>query len=232
MIDVRLLKMLHGTDGNMQLRFETQIQSGEFVTLYGPSGAGKSTVLRMLAGLTDPEDGYIIANDINWFDKRQKINLRPQLRCVGMVFQEYSLFPNMTVRENLIYALEKGQSDEVVDELLDRMELGQLRLKRPSFLSGGQKQRVALARALVRTPKLLLLDEPLSALDSDIRMRLQDYILEIHHQLHLTTILVSHDYKEVVKMSDRLIVLEGGKIKREGSPDSIFDIALNKSIKY
>jgi molybdate transport system ATP-binding protein len=205
----------------MSLQFDSKIDSGEFVCVYGPSGAGKTSVLRMLAGLLTPDDGHIVTDNTTWFDKAKKVDLKPQLRNIGMVFQEYSLFPNMTVRGNLEFALKKESSADIVDELLQLTELEQLQDQKPALLSGGQKQRVALARALIRRPRLLLLDEPLSALDSVMQAKLQDYILRVHQQFSLTTILVSHDVFEVVKMSKRVLILEEGTIKRDGPPREV-----------
>lgn len=218
MIEIEITKKLHGADGEINLRFETKIGDGELVTIYGPSGAGKSSVLRMLAGLLKPNSGKIIVDGRIWYDQSQGIHLKTALRDIGMVFQDYSLFPNMTVRGNLEFALQKGQAKTVVDEMLELTQLRNLQDKKPVLLSGGQKQRVALARALIRKPTLLLLDEPLSALDSGMRARLQDYILEFHRQFNLTTILVSHDYGEIVKLSKRVLVLEEGGIKKDCTP--------------
>lgn len=218
MIDVAITRTLSGPGGRMPLRFETHIEAEAFVCIYGPSGAGKTSVLRMLAGLLTPEEGHIRVNQKPWFDSNKKVNLKPQLRSIGMVFQEYSLFPNMTVRGNLEFALNKGESTERVDELLNMTELEQLQHQRPAILSGGQKQRVALARALIRRPELLLLDEPLSALDSVMQAKLQDYILKIHREFNLITLMVSHDLAEVAKMSKRVLVLEEGVIRKDGPP--------------
>lgn len=221
MIDVALTRMLSGPGGQMQLRFETHIEPEEFVCIYGPSGAGKTSVLRMLAGLLTPGKGHIMVKQRPWFDSKKKVNLKPQLRSIGMVFQEYSLFPNMTVRGNLEFALNKGDSRERVDELLSMTELEKLQHQRPALLSGGQKQRVALARALIRRPELLLLDEPLSALDSVMQAKLQDYILKIHREFNLTTLMVSHDLAEVSKMSKRVLILEEGIIRKDGPPQEV-----------
>jgi molybdate transport system ATP-binding protein len=170
-----------------------------------------------------------VVNDLTWFDKEKKVNIKPQLRNIGMVFQDYSLFPNMTVKENLEFALEKGQSRSIVDDLLQLSELGQLYNKKPTILSGGQKQRVALARALVRQPKLLLLDEPLSALDSEMQSKLQDYILKVHQEFKLTTIMISHDLLEVIKMSARVLILEEGRIMKDGTPGEVLPLARLKA---
>lgn len=219
MIDISIEKNLVGADGPFDLKVNTTIQQGELVTLYGPTGAGKSSVVRMIAGLMAPDHGSIRVNKETWFDDGSKINVPPQERNIGMVFQDYALFPNMTVRENLEFALSKGEDRSIVDELLGISGLTNLQHKRPALLSGGQKQRVALTRALVRRPQLLLLDEPLSALDTQMRSKLQDYIAEFHESLGLTTILISHDFFEVRKLAKRVLVLENGMIVRDCSPE-------------
>ncbi len=229
MISIQLSKLLHGPEGDMDLQLDTKIQKGEFVTIFGPSGAGKTSILRMLAGLLKPNSGRIALGESLWYDSEKKIHIRPQLRSIGMVFQDYSLFPNMTVRENLEFALEKGQAKMIVEDLLELTELGQLAVKRPIQLSGGQKQRVALARALVRKPQLLLLDEPLSALDAEMHDKLQNYILQIHREFGLTTILISHDLIEVVKMSQRVLVLKQGRIAQDGKPNEVLPLERLKS---
>jgi molybdate transport system ATP-binding protein len=218
---MNIIRKLAGADGPFELRAEITVAKGELVTLYGPTGSGKSSILRMVAGLMDPSGGSIRVGSQLWFDHPSGINLRTQFRSIGMVFQDYSSFPNMTVRENLTYALSKNQGTSIIDELLKMSDLTALADKRPLLLSGGQKQRVALARALVRKPKILLLDEPLSALDSEMRERLQNYILNFHSEFGLTTILVSHDYPEIVKMSTRVLVLESGRIARDCSPENL-----------
>ncbi len=224
MIEINLKRKLFGANGEMNLTLDTTIQQGEFVTIYGPSGAGKTSVLRMLAGLLKPDAGLIKFDGNVWFDSSKGIHRRPQLRNIGLVFQDYSLFPNMTVRGNLEFALQKGQSSGIVDDLLELTELRNLADKNPATLSGGQKQRVALARALVRKPNLLLLDEPLSALDSVMQSKLQDYLLQVHEQFKLTTILVSHDISEVMKMSKRVLILENGRVEKDGPPGEVLPL--------
>jgi molybdate transport system ATP-binding protein len=224
MIDARLKKKLHAANGIMNLDVDLHIQKGELVTLYGPSGAGKTSILRMLAGLSKPDEGSIIVNGEYWFGSNRKINVRPQRRNIGIVFQDYALFPNMTVEGNLSYALPKGESASKIDALLDLMELSNFRDKRPVYLSGGQRQRVALARALVRKPDVLLLDEPMSALDTTLRLKIQDYILSVHRQFELTTILVTHDILEVIRLSSRVFMIEEGKIIKEGSPRDMLPV--------
>ena len=222
MISLQASKMLHGASGFTALTLDLTIQDGEMVALYGPSGAGKTSTLRILAGLTQPETGFIQVDGEVWLDTSRGINLAPQKRKLGFVFQDHTLFQNMTVRGNLTYALEKGQDKTIVDELLKVMELTQLQHNPTGQLSGGQKQRVALARALVRKPKLLLLDEPLSALENEMRIKLQDHLIQVHHAYSLTTLLVSHDVAEVYKMANRVLVFEQGLIKKEGKPEVVF----------
>lgn len=215
-------KKLNAANGHFRLEVDAEITEGNLITLYGESGAGKTSILRMLAGLLQPERGYLKVGEEVWYSAEEKINLSPQQRKIGIVFQDYALFPNMTVRQNLEFALDKNQDKRVIAELVDLIELGDLQYRRPETLSGGQKQRVALARALVRRPKLLLLDEPLSALDKAMRDKLQNYILKLHRNFNLTTFLVSHEVKEVFKMSNEVWVLKDGKITSRSTPLSLF----------
>jgi molybdate transport system ATP-binding protein len=224
MIEVNLSKRLYGPMGDIGLTIDMHIKKGELVTLYGPSGAGKTSVLRMIAGVFTPDKGYINVEDKAWYDHTEKINLKPQQRRVGIVFQDYALFPNMTVHQNICFGLDKNQSAEIAEELIIMMELGQLRDKMPQLLSGGQRQRVALARAIVRRPSLLLLDEPFAALDTELRIRMQEYILTAHKKYALTTILVSHDILEIIRLSDKVFVMENGKISKTGSPTSVIPL--------
>lgn len=222
MIKLNIQKKLKAASGEMDLAINTQITQGDLVSFYGKSGAGKTTILRILAGLLKPEKGEIIVQGNTWLNTSKKINLKPQKRKVGYVFQDYSLFPNMTVKQNLEFALTKNQDKKIISELIEIVELGNLRNRKPETLSGGQKQRVALARALVQKPTILMLDEPLSALDSEIRYKLQQHILQVHNEFKLTTILISHDISEILRMSDYLFELESGKIIRQGKPSELF----------
>ena len=158
MIELSLHKELISSGGKMFLNIDISLKPGKFITLYGESGAGKTSTLRMLAGLMNPDQGKIRVNNSVWLDTDKKVKLKPQQRDIGYVFQDYALFPNMTVRKNLEYALDKRQDKSIIDELIDIIELTELQYRKPESLSGGQKQRVALARALVRQPKILLLD--------------------------------------------------------------------------
>lgn len=222
MIQIALDKKLKAANGEMQLHIDIEIKQGELITLFGNSGAGKTSILRMIAGLMQPDKGLIIVNQQTWLNSQKGICLKPQQRKIGFVFQDYALFPNMTVKENLIFALEKGQNKGIVNELISIIELEDLQDRKPENLSGGQKQRVALARALVRKPEILMLDEPLSAIDIKMRNTLQDYILKVHKEFNLTTLLISHEIGEVIKMSDKIFIIEDGKIIKQGKPIEVF----------
>ena len=222
MLDFALQKKLHTAIGEMQLQVKLQIENGMLVSLYGSSGAGKTSVLRMLAGFMKPDDGFITMNDMRWFNAGKRINIQPQLRKIGFVFQDYALFPNMNVRENIAFALSKYERTNIVDELLEITGLTMLSSRKIQTLSGGQKQRVALARAIAAKPSLLLLDEPLSAIDTSMRMQLQSTLLQVHKRFNLTTILVSHDMDEIIRLSDIVIHLENGIIQQLTSPVQFF----------
>ena len=222
MIELELYKILKTSDGDLPLDINLKIKEGELITVEGHSGAGKTTVLRLIAGLLEPDKGKISVDEIEWLNTERNIFLPPQKRNAGFVFQDYSLFPNMTVYENVKYALNKNDDEKHLKEIIEITELENLKDRYPLTLSGGQKQRAALARAIVRKPEILLLDEPLSALDSEMRLKLQDYILKVHRLLNLTTILVSHDISEIFKMSDRVIRLNKGRVISEGNATDVF----------
>jgi molybdate transport system ATP-binding protein len=173
----------------------------------------------MIAGLMTPDSGSIIVNNKPWFSNSKEVPARK--RRVGLVFQDYALFPNMSVQGNLEFAANKNTGTAMVDKLISLFELEGIRNQRPDRLSGGQQQRVALARALIRQPELLLLDEPLSALDFKLRRKLQDYLLEAHREFGFTMLLVTHDHGEILRMTDRLFWLENGSIRTEGLPSEI-----------
>ncbi len=198
-----------------------EIEKGEFVTLLGPSGCGKSTLLRCIAGLTEVDGGQIL------LDGQDLVPLSPQKRGIGMVFQSYALFPNMTVQQNVAFGLRmqkvgKDETAQRVDEVLRLVELHDYAARYPHQLSGGQCQRVALARSLVTRPRLLLLDEPLSALDARIRKHLREQIRAIQQELGLTTIFVTHDQEEALTMSDRIFLMNAGKIVQSGDAESLY----------
>ncbi len=233
MIKVKAQKNLITSHGPIRLDVDFEISDQEFITLYGPSGAGKTTVLRMIAGLTDPEEGLIEIDGEVWFDSEKNINKPIQERQISFVFQDYNLFPNMTVRENLQYALNDKKDEHLINEFLRMVHLTQLSHRKPETLSGGQKQRVALIRALLRKPKIFLLDEPLSALDLELRLKLQDEIFAIYNRFKIPTIFVTHDLSEIFKLAGRIFMMEEGRIVRSGKPGQLFGAeALSGKFKF
>lgn len=218
-LDFYINKNLHAASGIIKLDVRIGIPKGEIIALFGKSGAGKTTILRILAGLTMPDFGFIKLEDEVWYQSETSTDLPVKKRSTGFVFQDYALFPNMSVRQNLEFAFNDKKK---IDELLDFVQLGNLQNRMPQTLSGGQKQRVALARALITNPKLLLLDEPLSALDIDMRQELQDLILKINKELNITMIIVSHDLAEIFKLSKKVYVFDEGKIINHGEPSKVF----------
>ncbi|ANU38895.1 ABC transporter ATP-binding protein [Vibrio scophthalmi] len=205
------------------------IEQGEFITLLGPSGCGKSTLLRSLAGLNPVDGGEI------WVNGEEITHQTPQQRGIGMVFQSYALFPNMTVEGNIAFGLKmkKLSNDEIQREVAKVIELVDLKGKEkqyPHELSGGQRQRVALARALVVKPRILLLDEPLSALDAKIRKHLRQQIRDIQKEMNLTTIFVTHDQEEAMIMSDRIFLMNKGEIVQAGTPEEIYTQPANEFV--
>ena len=198
------------------------IAKGEFLTMLGPSGSGKTTCLMMLAGFETPTSGEI------YLDGEPISNIPPNKRGIGMVFQNYALFPHMTVKENLMFPLEvrKVETNEIekkVKRALDMVELGEFGNRMPLQLSGGQQQRVALARALVFEPRLVLMDEPLGALDKNLREQMQYEIKHIHENIGITVVYVTHDQSEALTMSNRIAVFNEGKIQQISSPDVLYE---------
>lgn len=205
------------------------IEKGEFITLLGPSGCGKSTLLRSLAGLNPVEGGQVLVDGVDI------THAAPQQRGIGMVFQSYALFPNMTVAENIAFGLKmqklaKAEIEREVTKVIDLVELTGKEKQYPHQLSGGQRQRVALARALVVKPRILLLDEPLSALDAKIRKNLRQQIRTIQKELNLTTIFVTHDQEEAMIMSDRIFLMNKGEIVQQGEPEAIYTHPVNEFV--
>jgi molybdate transport system ATP-binding protein len=188
----------------------------ETVAVMGPSGAGKTSVLRAIAGLLRPERGRVVLGSEPWLDTSRGVDLPPEQRRVGLVFQEYALFPHMTVRGNVAF----GGRDRV-DELLERFGIAALAHERPAAISGGERQRVALARALARDPGVLLLDEPLSALDAHTRSRVRQELRELLLDLGLPTLIVTHDFEDAAALADRVGVLVGGKLLQLGKPSEL-----------
>lgn len=215
MIKIDINKKLHGMNGAMDLDVALEIQQGDFVALAGQSGSGKTTLLRILSGLEQAK-GEIHVEEQIWLN--ESINLAPQKRDIGFVFQDYALFNNMSILENLLYV----QKDrDLAHHLLEITQLSELQDRLPNTLSGGQKQRVSLCRAFMNRPKLLFLDEPLSALDPEMRTKLQNEILTLHKEFNTTTIMVSHDPSEIYRLASRVVVLNLGKIIHDGRPKEV-----------
>ena len=215
MIKIDINKKLHGANGEMNLNINLDIKQGEFLALAGLSGSGKTTLLRILAGLESANGIINIDNNI-WLNN--KFCLAPQKREFGFVFQDYALFPNFSIIDNLLYV---NKDKELANYLLKITELEELKNRFPQTLSGGQKQRVSLCRALMNRPKLLLMDEPLSALDPEMRTKLQSEILTLHKEFNTTTIMVSHDPSEIYRLANRIVVLNYGQIINDGTPKDI-----------
>lgn len=215
MIDLNLQKKLDGAQGLLKLDFQLKISSGEIIGIMGKSGEGKSSLLNMMAGLLEPDSGFIRYGMKTWYSSIEKTWVPPQKRHVGMVFQDYALFPNYTVLQNILFAA-KNKLD--AQELLNKFELVELSNKKPMSLSGGQQQRVAIARALMYQPKLLLLDEALAAVDDQMRLKIQSLILEYHQKYNPIIIMVSHRRSELLQMTNHIYSLENGKIHPLHSP--------------
>ena len=215
MISLNIKKELHGSNGVMNLDINLSLQNGEFVALSGVSGSGKTTLLRVLAGLEEAFGEIIVDGEI-WLNENIKKPI--QKRDIGFVFQDYALFENLNVIDNLLYV---KKDKDLAKQLLSLTDLYELKNRYPNSLSGGQKQRVSLCRALMKRPKILLMDEPLSALDSHMRLKLQDEILTLHKEFKTTTIMVSHDPSEMYKLASRVLVLKDGKIIDDGLPKDI-----------
>lgn len=216
-IDIKL--PINTAKGKKQLELNTCLKANEITAIFGESGAGKTTLLKIIAGIIKPEFGRIEVGDELWFDTQKNVNLAIQKRKIGFVFQDYALFPNMSVKENISYA---ATSKQKAEELLSLMNLENLAKIYPKNLSGGQAQRVALARALAREPQILLLDEPLSALDFKMRSFLQDELVKILQHFKITTLLVSHDLAEIYKLSHRILELSDGKIIKDARTNEFF----------
>ena len=211
------------TEGEAVLdNISLEISKGEFITVLGSSGGGKTTTLRIIAGLEQPDAGSV------WLDGREVTGLEPNQRDVNTVFQNYALFPHMNVAENIGYGLKlkkvpKSEIRKKVSQMLELVQLEGYEKRKPSELSGGQKQRVAIARALVNNPKVLLLDEPLGALDLQLRRAMQIELKHLQKKLGITFIYITHDQEEAINMSDRIAVMKDGRIEQIGTPDEIYN---------
>ena len=215
-IDVR--KEMTTTEGKNMLNIRREISGGDFICLVGHSGSGKTTLLRILSGLLTPDEGVIRVGGKTWFDSTARINLKPQQRSIAYMFQDLALFPNMTVAQNIGYA-QRAHNPTHINELLDIFGMKGLATQKPGKLSGGQKQRVALARALASSPQILLLDQPLSSIDQEMREALQSEILKAHEYLNSTSIMVTHDLPEARRMANEIIKIKNGLIVETDETD-------------
>jgi molybdate transport system ATP-binding protein len=222
MLNINIKHAMFTPEGIRDLRVEEQIDAGELLCLYGHSGAGKTTLLRIIAGLTRPDWGEIDFAGEPWNQPESKQILKPQLRKVGFVFQDYALFPHLSVEKNIRFGQQEDNSI-MIEELMHSFDLSGLRNQKPCRLSGGQKQRVALARALAASPRILLMDEPLSALDYSLRVQLQNAILHFHRELQPITIMVTHDVQELKKMAGKVMVLNNGEVMFYGCKQDFFN---------
>jgi iron(III) transport system ATP-binding protein len=227
--DLHISDLSKSFDDNVALDHVTiDGRDGEFLTLLGPSGCGKSTTLWSIAGLHQPDHGRIAVGDAVLFDDQHRIDLPPEARQCGVVFQSYAVWPNMTVAENVGYPLKlrrvKGTERAArVAEVLELVELADLAGRYPHQLSGGQQQRVALGRALAFPPRLLLLDEPFSNLDAKLRERARTWLRDLQREIGITTVFVTHDQDEALSMSDRIVVMDHGVVRQVGTPEDIYD---------
>lgn len=203
MNEIYILKVLNQeTKTNLEIKINFE---NEIIALFGKSGSGKTTFLRCIAGLTNPDKGIIKINNETWYSSEFKLNLTPQKRDVGFVFQEYALFPTMSVADNLKFALKDNKDADWFNKIIESVNISKFLDRKPESLSGGEKQRVAFARAVIRRPKILLMDEPLSALDYEARKSLQDEILFCQKEMQIPIFWVSHDLSEIQKISSRII---------------------------
>jgi molybdate transport system ATP-binding protein len=228
-LSVALKKKVNG----FSLKVEWEI-GDELAVLFGYSGAGKSMTLQAISGLMEPDEGTIKLNGIVYFDSALKINVPPQLRSCGYVFQDLALFPHMTVKDNIRYGangLGKREREAALGEMIRTFRLNGLENNLPSEISGGQKQRVALARALIRRPDLLLLDEPFSALDNPVRVEMRKILRDIRREFTIPIILVTHDIFEAYTMADRIIICSGGRIVQTGSPEEIIHSPISPDVE-
>src|SRR3954470_9909675 len=205
------------------------VASGSLTALLGPSGSGKSTLLRVISGLERPDGGNVFISG------KEATAVSPQKRGVGFVFQHYAPFTHMTVWENVAFGLKirRQPKDRIrarVDELLELVQLGGLGKRYPSQLSGGQRQRMALARALAPEPEVLLLDEPFGALDARVRIELREWLLRLHHEMHVTTIFVTHDQEEALELADSIVVMNKGRVEQTAPPRQLYDEPANEFV--
>jgi molybdate transport system ATP-binding protein len=212
-VEKRLRSVASTPDASAKLCAKFDIESSQITTLYGASGEGKTTILRMIAGLTTPDAGRIETEGVTWFNASNGINIKPQARSIGFVSQQYALFPAMTIERNIKYG---GSDEKLFMRLIELLGIKSLLTRTPDQLSGGEQQRVALARALMRKPTLLLLDEPFAAMDQTLKIRLHAELLQLHQEIPVTTILVTHDWRDALRLSETMIRIEDHVTTQQG----------------
>ncbi|MEG0919200.1 MAG: ATP-binding cassette domain-containing protein [Anaerovoracaceae bacterium] len=222
-LELKDIELSYEADQVVLKGINLQVKKGEFITILGPSGCGKTTMLKVMAGLLTPQKGQV------FIDGDEVTTLPPEKRNVNTIFQNYALFPLMTVAENIGYGLKlkkmpKAEIGRQVDEILETVDLVGYGDRLPKELSGGQQQRVAIARALIMKPKMLLLDEPLGALDAELRHKMQQELVSLQKKLGITFILITHDQEEAISMSDRIVRMDNGEIKEIGQPLDLFKL--------
>lgn len=214
---------------------DIELQAGaEIVVLFGSSGSGKTMTLKLIAGLMKPDDGYVRFDGEPVFDNVAQIDLPPQKRFLGYVFQNYALFPHLTVEQNIMFGAKGVASDkqsQLVENMLAAFRLENIRTRFPHQISGGQQQRTAVARALIRNPRALLLDEPFSALDNPLRIKMRECLKNLIKQFHIPILLVTHDILEAYTMADRLLIYENGRIIQNGKPQDVFQHPANEYVR-
>jgi molybdate transport system ATP-binding protein len=229
-IAVRLVKRVEGFVLDVEWQMET-----ELVVLFGPSGSGKSMTLQLMAGLMDADEGQVLVGGRIFFDKARGINVSPQKRLLGYVFQDHALFPHMSVEKNIAYGLAavmKKEAHDRVREMIDVFHLDGLEKKSPGEISGGQKQRVTLARTLISRPHALLLDEPFSALDNVLRHEMRDLLRHIRRQFDVPIVLVTHDLMEAYSVADKVVIYDRGRSVASGPPSIVFPDSGNPEIDF
>lgn len=219
-LSIRLIKRVNGFDLDVQWEV-----ANELAVLFGQSGAGKSMTFQLIAGLSQPDAGYVRCNGAVFFDSQQRIAVPPHKRCLGYVFQDLALFPHMTVRQNILYGatgLHREERERHLRDLVHLFSLSGLENKFPAELSGGQKQRVAFARALIRRPEVMLLDEPFSSLDAPLRIEMRTLLQHVQEQFAIPVILITHDLMEAYSLADTMLVYAHGRLHQQDTPREIF----------
>lgn len=228
MLEISVKKSFKQKSQKFEIDVQLSIPQGKILAIQGASGCGKTSILRMIAGLSEPDQGYIKYNQETWFDASKNKNVKTQNRGIGFVFQDHAIFPHMTVLENIQFGKSASQNQKFCLDLIEAMDMKRVIHQKAGNLSGGQKQRVSLARALANQPRCLLLDEPFASLDWQLKNKLQDDFLKLQRLHQPTTIIVSHDPVELCKLAENVVIMDLGKITIQGVTKEIFSEHLLK----